>query len=1572
MTRTPDGRGRERRTDTILPSVLSAREHGCPPPPPAARALAAAALLALSGALALPATAEAQQADEVLLSNTGQTTESSTLTVGGGEHSQGFTTGSNTDGYVLSSVELDVATVPNTSSDATVELWSATTGTTPEPNALIATLTHSSGTWATGVNTFNAPEGTSLVAGTTYFVFVSYSGTAPIAALRYTASSSADAGGAADWNIGQLYSRARTFENPWMAQSETWIHFRINGTVVIPPELEMTLQGLEVTLHLSDDAVLEDATPITVTATVSPASPVSFTVEISASPVAPATDDEFELSTNRTLSFAANETGSTGTVTVRPVDDDEPEPPDVVTISGIVSNPAIPNPDAVTLTIHNNDVESFEVVIDAPAAVNEGAGTATVTYTLTKRDGAPVALTDVIFYHRDAETATRGVDYTPPVGDLSGGGLVVLETGLPPSVFSNTAGTVWVAEGSFTIGIVDDEESEPDETIVFTVEAGKGESPEQTIVIRDDDTPAAVSIAAANPTVLEEQPAVFTLSRTRATGSPLTVTVALMEQADRDLLPDGAATERTVTFARGSSTAALTVELKNDRLAEPDGDLTAAVQAGAGYTVGDPSSATVTVEDVDGVPEIDRIEVVSTPRLWSRGAREPDTYGEGENIRIEVRFDQPVHVEGYPTMEVEVGDPCGSVCEADYESGSGTDKLVFAYLVLEVDIDRNGIAIPANPIEVVYGESIRSATDYEADLSYKRKGTQRGHKVDGSRAAGPYLSVEDAEAHEADGAMEFTVRLEPHGLGIVRVDYATVDGTATAGEDFTETRGTLRFNPLETERTVSVPITDDAHEDDGETFTLRLSNPQGARLRSGEREATGTIRNSDPEPELTAEFPASAFASASHSGADDRPQVVVAFSEPVAEFGADTRSVTVTGGTVASVQPHAEDGLENAWVFFLVPDGGGDVTFALVADAACASGGICTAGGKVLAHVPAASTIPGPGEPEEAPLTASFEDLPERHDGSGFRFRVAFSEPLSWMNGRRLREDVVAVAGGRATAASRVNRRRDLWELTVEPDSPADVTVTLAAGAACDSPAAVCTKDGRALSNTISATVAGPADAGPAVSVSDASATEGDAIEFTVSLSAARGRPVTVRYATSDGTAESGTDFTAASGTLTFAAGETSKTVSVATTDDSADEEDETFTLTLSNPADATLGDAAATGTIVDNDNALTPLTAEFRDMPETHDGESAFTLRIAFSEPLSWMNGRRLREDVVAVAGGRATKASRVNRRRDLWQLTVEPNSLVDVTVTLAAGAACGTPAAICTKDGRALSETISATVRGPAGNSAASAPMKEDLAARFCSALAAGDGLAPGAAAAALWRDGDMDNDQLAALDSMGNGNGTYDLGDLLAWMNRCRPGSGSAAGAGPPPSAPPALPASQPARGGSQRRKGARGPARRRRAAPDPPAAGSRTRRFGWLRTALLAVVIAAWGCGDGIVAPHHDAARDGRANASALDPGPLHVRLTAPPQARDIGAMLVVEGPAIDSLQAPGLEMFETDESSSTRREVVIAGALPPDGPVLRVWVPHRGDHARYRVRLLQVAAEDFTLGDLSVYGSVISR
>ena len=174
-----------------------------------------------------------------------------------------------------------------------------------------------------------------------------------------------------------------------------------------------------VTLHLSDDEPLEDTERATVTATVAPASPVPFTVTISATPVAPATEDDFELSPARELVFAANATESTGLVRIRPVDDDDPEPSDVVTVSGAVSNAAIPDPDDVTLTIRNDDADiPQDIAIDAPESVDEDAGTAAVTVTLTtRRNSAPVIDVD-LYYRWLRETATRGEDYTPPPGHV--------------------------------------------------------------------------------------------------------------------------------------------------------------------------------------------------------------------------------------------------------------------------------------------------------------------------------------------------------------------------------------------------------------------------------------------------------------------------------------------------------------------------------------------------------------------------------------------------------------------------------------------------------------------------------------------------------------------------------------------------------------------------------------------------------------------------------------------------------------------------------------------------------------------------------------------------------------------------------------------------------------------------------------------------------------------------------------------------------------------------------------------------------------------------------------------------
>ena len=95
--------------------------------------------------------------------------------------------------------------------------------------------------------------------------------------------------------------------------------------------------------------------------------------------------------------------------------------------------------------------------------------------------------------------------------------------------------------------------------------------------------------------------------------------------------------------------------------------------------------------------------------------------------------------------------------------------------------------------------------------------------------------------------LEFGVTLSRSTSGTVTVAYATSDGTAQAGADYTAASGTATFAPGETRKTVEVTVLDDAHDEGSETLTLALSNPSGAYLADGE--ARGTIENSDPLPQ---------------------------------------------------------------------------------------------------------------------------------------------------------------------------------------------------------------------------------------------------------------------------------------------------------------------------------------------------------------------------------------------------------------------------------------------------------------------------------------------------------------------------------------------------------------------------------------------------------------------------------------------------------------------------------------------------------------------------------------------------
>ena len=146
-------------------------------------------------------------------------------------------------------------------------------------------------------------------------------------------------------------------------------------------------------------------------------------------------------------------------------------------------------------------------------------------------------------------------------------------------------------------------------------------------------------------------------------------------------------------------------------------------------------------------------------------------------------------------------------------------------------------------------------------------------------------------------------------------------------------------------------------------------------------------------------------------------------------------------------------------------------------------------------------------------------------------------------------------------------------------------------------------------------------DALPSVSLGDASSTNETAAStnLVATLSAASGKPITVDYATSDGTATAGSDYTADTGTITFAPGVTTQNIAVGVLADTTDEVNETVTVTLSNPSEVTLNDATGVLTITDDDSAPTISIADFTTSDETGVSHSiAVTLSAASSQTIS------------------------------------------------------------------------------------------------------------------------------------------------------------------------------------------------------------------------------------------------------------------------------------------------------------------------------------------------------------------
>ncbi len=143
----------------------------------------------------------------------------------------------------------------------------------------------------------------------------------------------------------------------------------------------------------------------------------------------------------------------------------------------------------------------------------------------------------------------------------------------------------------------------------------------------------------------------------------------------------------------------------------------------------------------------------------------------------------------------------------------------------------------------------------------------------------------------------------------------------------------------------------------------------------------------------------------------------------------------------------------------------------------------------------------------------------------------------------------------------------------------------------------------------------------PSLAINDASVNEGNSgtanVNLTVTLSAANTGTVTVLVTPVDVSATTGSDYTASSVTLTFAPGETAKTVSASIIGDTAFESSETFNFVLSSPTNATISDGTGTVTIT-NDDAAPPTSISVNDvtLSEGNSGQTSFVFTVSLSSP--------------------------------------------------------------------------------------------------------------------------------------------------------------------------------------------------------------------------------------------------------------------------------------------------------------------------------------------------------------------
>ena len=361
------------------------------------------------------------------------------------------------------------------------------------------------------------------------------------------------------------------------------------------------------------------------------------------------------------------------------------------------------------------------------------------------------------------------------------------------------------------------------------------EQPEQAEV--QPATPATPELSlSAGSAVDEGGHATFTVTADPAPGSDLTIAWTVAQSGEYLDAPGTGG--RTVTLAAGATSVALSVATVDDAADEADGSVSVTLDTGTGYTVATgKGSAAVAVRDND------------EPTV-SIAAGSGVTEGAAASFTVSA---SPV-----PVAPLDVTLTIGQSGDfaASGETGSRTVTVpVTGSATVEVATDDDGADEPDGSVTA----SVDAGTGYTVAAAPDNAATVAVSDNDAA-ASGPTISIADATMEENNRTGYFKVTLSEKVDWPVHVYYATRDSTpvsARAGEDYLAWKRSwqlrARFRPGQTETQIHVPLYDDSHDEDPETFEMVLfdagvNGPPGVSVSIADGVAVGTITNSDPMP----------------------------------------------------------------------------------------------------------------------------------------------------------------------------------------------------------------------------------------------------------------------------------------------------------------------------------------------------------------------------------------------------------------------------------------------------------------------------------------------------------------------------------------------------------------------------------------------------------------------------------------------------------------------------------------------------------------------------------------------------